>query len=143
MRCYEKGHEMLSQLGGNLPGKVTHIEGSLIQDIYRCEVELKAVTKDIPWEAVGRRDHYFVGAYPFCADILPNVDPDTRKARPEREAQTTLAAALENARVQFGPTFFTALRAYDGDITAVWEKILGDHHSQPLIEAGVLLVDHG
>jgi phage replication initiation protein len=142
MRCYEKGPEMVAKLGGHLPSTVTHIEGSRVEDIYRCEVEFKAVTKDIPWEAVERRDHYFVGAYPFCSDILPNVHPDTRKTRPEREAQVSLAAALENARVQFGPTLFTALHAYGGDITAVWQKILGDHHSQPLIEAGVLLVDH-
>lgn len=142
MRCYEKGHEMLSKLGGNLPGKVTHLEGSPIDDIYRCEVEFKAVTVDIPWEAVERRDHYFAGAYPFCSDILPNVDADTLKRRPEREAQVTLAAALENCRVQFGPTLFTALHAYRGDMTAVWEKVFGDHHSQPLLEAGVLLVDH-
>jgi phage replication initiation protein len=142
MRCYEKGYEMLAKLGGNLPGKVTHIEGSRIEDIYRCEVEFKAVTTDIPWDVVARRDQYFAGAYPFCADILPNVQADTLKRRPEREAQTSLAAALENCRVQFGPTLFTALRAYHGDITAVWEKILGGNHSQPLLEAGVLLVDH-
>lgn len=142
MRCYEKGHEMLAKLGGHLPGKVTHIENSRIEDIYRCEVELKAVTKDIPWEVVERRDHYFAGAYPFCADILPNVDADILKCRPEREAQVSLAASLENARVQFGPTFFTALHAYGGDMTAVWDKIMGDHHNQALIEAGVLLVDH-
>ena len=36
----------------------------------------------------------------------------------------------------------TALHAYHGDITAVWEKILGDHHNHALLEAGVLLVDH-
>lgn len=142
MRCYEKGHELLAKLGGNLPGKVTHIDGSPIDDIYRCEVEFKAVTVDIPWEAIERRDHYFAGAYPFCADLLPNVDVNTLKRRPEREAQASLSAALENCRVQFGPTLFTALRAYGGDITAVWEKVCGDHHSQPLLEAGVLLVGH-
>lgn len=142
MRCYEKGFEMLAKLGGNLPGKTTHIEGSRIEDIYRCEVELKAVTTDIPWEVIERRDQYFAGAYPFCADVLPNVEADILKRRPEREAQTSLSAALENCRVQFGPTLFTALHAYHGDITAVWEKILGDHHNHALLEAGVLLVDH-
>lgn len=142
MRCYEKGHEMLAKLGGNLPGKVTHIEGSRIEDIYRCEVELKAVTTDIPWEVVERRDQYFAGAYPFCADVLPGVEADILKRRPEREAQTSLSAALENCRVQFGPTLFTALHAHHGDIMAVWEKIIGGHHNQPLLEAGVLLVDH-
>lgn len=142
MRCYEKGHEMLAKLGGFLPGKVTHIEGSKIEDIYRCEVELKAVNRDIPWEVIDRRDQYFAGSYPFCAEVLPGVEVDILKRRPERESQVSLAAALENCRVQFGPTIYTALMAYQGDITAVWDKIIGDHHSQPLIEAGVLLVDH-
>ena len=142
MRCYEKGFEMRAKLGGNLPGKVTHIEGSRVEDIYRAEVELKAVTSDIPWDVVDRRDQYFAGAYPFCADVLPGIEPDILKRRPEREAQTSLSAALENCRVQFGPTLFTALHAYHGDMTAVWEKIIGDHHNQPLLEAGVLLVDH-
>jgi len=53
-----------------------------------------------------------------------------------------LAAALENCRIQFGPTLFTALMAYEGDMTAVWDKIIGDHHCQALLEAGVLLVSH-
>lgn len=142
MRCYEKGFEMVSKMGGNLPGKVTHIEGSRVEDIYRAEVELKAVSTDIPWDVVERRDQYFAGAYPFCADVLPGIEPDILKRRPEREAQTSLSAALENCRVQFGPTLFTALHAYHGDMTAVWEKIIGYGHNQALIEAGVLLVDH-
>lgn len=142
MRCYEKGYEMVAKLGGNLPGKVTHVEGSRIEDIYRCEVELKAVTTDIPWEVIERRDQYFAGAYPFCADVLPGVEADILKRRPEREAQTSLSAALENCRVQFGPTLFTALHAHHGDIMAVWDKVIGSHHNQTLLEAGVLLVDH-
>lgn len=146
MRCYEKGHEMAAKLVGKLgfplPGRIATVDGVPIDDIYRCEVEFKAVTVDIPWDAIERRDHYFVGAYPFCADVLPNVESDALKRRPEREAQVSLAVALENCRIQFGPTLFTALHAYRGDITAVWDKILGDHHSQPLLEAGVLLVDH-
>ena len=142
MRCYEKGFEMVSKMGGNLPGKVTHIEGSRVEDIYRAEVELKAVSTDIPWDVVERRDQYFAGAYPFCADVLPGIEPDILKRRPEREAQTSLSAALENCRVQFGPTLFTALHAYHGDMTTVWEKIIGYGHNQALIEAGVLLIDH-
>ena len=142
MRCYEKGFEMVSKMGGNLPGKVTHIEGSRVEDIYRAEVELKAVSTDIPWDVVERRDQYFAGAYPFCADVLPGIEPDILKRRPEREAQTSLSAALENCRVQFGPTLFTALHAYHGDMTTVWEKIIGHSHNQALLEAGVLLVDH-
>jgi DNA relaxase NicK len=141
MRCYEKGFEMLSRIK-RLPGECTHIDGFKVEDIYRCEVELKASNTDIPWEVIERRDQYFAGSYPFCADILPNVEADILQRRPQREPQLDLAVALENCRIQFGPTIYTALMAYQGDMTAVWQKIIGDHHNQSLIEAGVMLVDH-
>jgi hypothetical protein len=74
--------------------------------------------------------------------VLPNVEADILMRRPQRAPQIELLAALENCRVQFGPTLFTAMRAFQGDMTAVWDKVVGDHHSQTLLEAGVLLVDH-
>lgn len=141
MRCYEKGFEMAGKVK-RLLGELTHIDGFKVEDIYRCEVELKAVSTDIPWEVIERRDQYFAGAYPFCADVLPGVEADILQRRPEREPQTDLAVALENCRIQFGPTIYTALMAYGGDITAVWDKIIGREHNQSLIESGVLLVDH-
>jgi DNA relaxase NicK len=142
MRCYEKGFELAAKYAARMPVTIKQIDGKNVEDIYRCEVEFKATGTDIPWEIIERRDQYFAGAYPFCADILPNVEADILMRRPERAPQTELAAALENCRIQFGPTIFTALSAYQGDMTAVWEKIIGSHHSQVLLEAGVLLVDH-
>lgn len=140
-RSYEKGFEMVAKMRG-LPGVCTSIDGHRVEDIYRCELELKAESRPIGWEVVDRRDQYFAGAYPFCADVLPGVEADILQRRKERAPQMSLAAALENARLQFGPTFYTALRAYHGDMTAVWDKIIGDHHSDDLLQAGVLLVDH-
>jgi hypothetical protein len=70
------------------------------------------------------------------------VDADILMRRPQRDPQIDLKAALENCRIQFGPTIFTAMMAYNGDITAVWDKIVGTHHNPALLEAGVLLVDH-
>lgn len=141
-RAYEKGFETINKLGVRLPGECTHIDGKLIENIYRCELELKAENGLIPWEVIERRDQYFSGAYPFCADVLPGIEADILMRRPERAVQATLAAALENCRIQYGPTIFTALKAYGGDMTAVWDKVIGDHDSQVLIEAGVLLVEH-
>jgi DNA relaxase NicK len=141
MRCYEKGFELLGKMG-RLPGECTHIDGFKVEDIYRCEVELKASSVDIPWECIDRRDQYFAGAYPFCADVLPGVEADILQRRPEREPQMTLAAALENCRIQYGPALFTALRAYGGDMTTVWDKVVGTEHCQRLVEAGVLMVEH-
>ena len=140
-RAYEKGFEMVGK-ARNLPGRVTHVDGHAIENIYRCEVEFKAVDVDIGWDVVERRDEYFAGSYPFCAEVLPGIDADILQRRPQRAAQIDLAIALENCRIQYGPTLFTALAAYQGDMTGVWDKIIGKKHNQALIEAGVLLVDH-
>lgn len=140
-RAYEKGFEMASKIRG-LPGLLTEIDGHKIEDIYRCEIELKAATSDIPWSVIERRDQYFAGSYPFCADVLPGIEADILQRRKERAPQADLATALENCCIQFGPTLYTALMAYKGDMTAVWDKIIGSHHCQPLLEAGVLLVEH-
>lgn len=140
-RAYEKGFEMASKMRG-LPGLLTEIDGHKVEDIYRCELELKAGTTEIDWSVIERRDQYFAGAYPFCADVLPGIESDILMRRKERAPQRDLAAALENCCIQFGPTLFTALHAFHGDMTAVWDKVIGSHHCQPLLEAGVLLVDH-
>lgn len=140
-RSYEKGFEMVGKMG-RLPGQCTHIDGARVEDIYRCELELKAKVSPIGWDVIERRDQYFAGAYPFCADVLPGIEADILKRRKERAPTNDLAVALENCRIQFGPTLFTALMAYDGDMTAVWDKVIGKQHNEALVAAGVLLVDH-
>lgn len=141
-RGYEKGFEIASKMPESLGAGLTHIDGFPIQDIYRCEVELKSETKPIPFEVVERRDQYFAGSYPFLADLLPGVEADILQRRPERHSQRSLQAALENCRVQYGATIFTALAAYHGDVFAVWSKICGSAHNPNLLAEGVLLVDH-
>ena len=138
-RAYEKGFEMAAKVPGIT---VTHIDGCPVEDIYRCELELKSEGASIPWEAIERRDQYFAGAYPFLADLLPEVECDILMRRPERAPQTDLLAALSHCRTQYGATLFTALRAYHGDMTRVWDQIIGDKHNDSLLAAGVLLVDH-
>lgn len=138
LRCYEKGYE----LAANHPG-LTHVDGFPIEDIYRVELELKSTkSADIPFDVIRRRDQYFAGAYPFCADILPGVEADILQRRPEKAPQRDLAAALANVRQQYGATLFTALHAYHGDMGAVWDLVCGDKHNPALLEAGVLLADH-
>jgi DNA relaxase NicK len=140
-RGYEKGFEMLAKLG--LAGRdVTHIHGHPVEGIYRCEVELKAKTRPIPWELIGQRDQYFAGCYPFLAELMPEVQCDILMRRPERAPQIDLAAMLDTIRLQYGSALFTALVAHDGDICAVWDKIVGRTHHEELLAAGVLLVEH-
>jgi DNA relaxase NicK len=140
-RGYEKGWEMASKVP-SLLSSITHIDGFKVEDIYRCEVELKAQNRPIDWEVIERRDQYFAGSYPFLADLLPGVEADILQRRPERAPQIELKAALANLRHQFGATIYTALHAYHGDVFAVWNQIVGERHNPALLEAGVLLVDH-
>ena len=137
-RAYEKGYELAAKSGGTL----TAINGKPIEDIYRCELELKAENRPIPWDVIAGRDQYFCGAYPFCADVLPGVEADILMRRKERMPQIELQAALAHMRTQFGSTLFTALSAYHGDMGAVWEKVCGREHNLRLVEAGVLMVEH-
>jgi len=142
-RAYEKGYEMVAKFGPGLSGLgISQIDGKRVEDIYRCELELKAESGPIPWDCIGRRDHYFAGSYPFCSDVLPGVEADVLMRRPSRAPQSDLAAALANCKTQYGAALFTALTAYHGDLGAVFERIVGDHHSDALLEAGVLLVEH-
>lgn len=138
-RGYEKGLQLAAQHKGVT---ITAIDGKPVRDIYRCEVELQAESRPIPWEVVDRRDQYFAGAYPYLADVLPGVEADILMRRPERAPQLDLAEALAQCKRQFGGTLFTALHAMHGDIGAVWEQIVGDKHNPDLLAAGVLLVEH-
>ena len=140
-RFYEKGWEMMAKFPEHLR-QGAKIDGFPVEGIYRSEIELKAKTRPLPWEVIERRDEYFAGAYPFCAEILPGIEPDILQRRPERQAQRDLVAALANCRQSYGNILFTALHAYQGDIGAVWDQIVGEKHSDALVSAGVLLVDH-
>jgi DNA relaxase NicK len=142
LRGYEKGLEMLSKMPDSMAANVTHIDGFKVEDIYRVEVEFKTTTRPLDWAMVDNRDQYFAGAYPFCGDVLPGVEADILQRRPERQPQTDLAVALAHCRMQYGRTLFTALHAYEGDISEVWRRICGTDHNEALVEAGVLLVEH-
>lgn len=140
-RAYEKGFELRARMGRS-GESCTHIDGYPIEDIYRCELELKPKATVVPWEAVERRDQYFAGSYPFLGKLLPGVEADILMRRPERAPQTSLKVALANARTQFGSTLFTACTAYGGDFGRVWSEIVGTCHNADLLAAGVLQVDH-
>jgi phage replication initiation protein len=136
LRGYEKGLEMAQ--GTTL----THIDGVPIQDIYRLELELKAKTSALPVDLIDNRDQYFAGAYPYLQSVLADVQPEILVMRRERGPQLDLARALAVIRRQYGNTLFTAAVAHHGDFGAVWSKVVGNKHSEALLRAGVLLVDH-
>jgi phage replication initiation protein len=141
LRCYEKGFELLKDVKKR-KDEITHIGGDRVEDIYRVEVEFKAVDKFIPWFAVLDRDAYFAGAYPFCARVLDQAELRVMDSVPSLKAQVTLDNALENCRVSYGAILRTALDAFDGDREAVLSRVLALTQSDALIRAGVLTVAH-
>jgi phage replication initiation protein len=138
MRAYEKGYEQARKYP-NL--QVTHWDGVPIADWYRLELELKAKNQPLPDDLIENRDQYFAGAYPYLQSVL-DVEPQVLRMSREKGPQRSLASMLEIIRQQYGNSLFTALTAYQGDIGAVWDKIIGTQHNQKLLEDGVLMVDH-
>jgi phage replication initiation protein len=138
LRCYEKGLELVKSFPA---GTVTELNGIPVQDIYRVELELKASDGPLPQDIIDNRDQYFAGAYPYLQTLI-DVKPEVFVQPREKGPQNSLASMLANVRRQYGSTLFTALMAHQGDIGAVWEKIVGHKHNDDLLAAGVLLVDH-
>lgn len=160
-RGYEKGKQILGpQITAAIQSEredfdplpwLTHCttttqDGELVAantlDWFRHELELKPKSNPLPEDLIDRRDQYFVGAYPYLNSVLEGVESQAFMVR--RDAQPKLEAnlAAEAIRRQWGPTLFTLLAAHKGDVGAVWDKIVGHKHSQALLEAGVMLVDH-
>lgn len=137
-RGYEKGYELVK---GFPLGSIREIDGVPVGDIFRLELELKAKQGPLPVDLIDKRDQYFAGSYPYLQTVI-DVQPEVFVQARERGPQTDLAAMLANVRHQYGSTLFTALMAYQGDIGAVWDKIVGEKHNEALLAAGVLLVDH-
>lgn len=128
-------HTTVVQRGGEIVAANTF-------DWFRHEVELKPKSRPLPEDLIDRRDQYFVGAYPYLSTVLEGVESQAFIARRDVQPKLELNLRLEAMRMQWGNTLFTALAAHSGDVGAVWEKIVGRKHSQSLLEAGVLLVDH-
>jgi phage replication initiation protein len=138
LRAYEKGYQMAQKYPGL---KITNFDGVPIGDLYRLELELKSKNQDLPVDLIENRDQYFAGAYPYLQAVL-QVEPQIFKQSKDKGPQRCLASMLEIMRTQYGNTLFTACAAYDGDISAVWNKIVGSSHNENLLAEGVLLVDH-
>jgi DNA relaxase NicK len=135
-RGYEKGLQLADG------SDITHIDGVPVGDWYRLELELKAKEGPLPDDLIDRRDQYLAGAYPYLQQLLADVEPEILVNLRERVPQLDLQAALDHVRTQWGRTLFTALVAHHGDISAIWQRIVGKEHNDDLVRAGVLLVEH-
>lgn len=145
VRAYEKGYQLAKEwslrlkaqgLGSRSAAGMT-IDDVPVEDIFRVEVELKPDPEMFPPDVMVNRDSYFSGCYPYLASLV-EAKPDTFKLTAQRKAINEVDSALLEMRRQWGDTLFTALMVHQGDMTAVWDKIVGTKHSPALLKAGVL-----
>jgi len=142
LRCYEKGFELLKDMPRSQRDSVTDIGGHLVENIYRVELELKDVDKLIPWEAISGRDSIFASAYPFCAELLPNL-PIWRMANlPDFKARASIDTAADNCRTSYGRTLRALLMVNRGDKAATLDMVLAAQPSDRLVESGALTIDY-
>ena len=145
LRAYEKGFQMVanSVIPEGMKKKKTNKNQTRIEEIYRVEMECKATKLfRLPWGMIRRRDEYFAGAYRFNAQLLPEVEPDILQRDPRLTPKRELAAFLELIKHQYGKVLYTALTAHKGDVSAIWDRIVGKEDHPGLVEAGVLMVEH-
>lgn len=147
LRAYDKGYQLLAEWNNALaPGEQPYtvedlqIDGCLLSNLFRVELEIKLPPQDFPTDILERSDSYFSGAYPYLATLVA-ARPETFCLTPQRAAQLTLDQALGHIRRQWGNTLFTALAVHGGDFLPVWDKIVGKEHSQSLIERGVMFAE--
>jgi len=142
VRAYDKGYQLGKQWGLDLVNRVDDFlpGGGRLADIFRVELELKLKPEEFPTDILLNTDSYFAGAYPYLATLVES-DPSTFCLTPQRMAQLDVDQALAHIRKQWGPTLFTALMVHEGNLTAVWDKIVGSKHSKSLLERGVLFAN--
>lgn len=136
-RGYEKGLQLAALC--KIPD-ITHINGAPVADMYRCELEVKAKSGTLPGDLIDNRDQYFAGAYPYLQHVLHDVEPEVLKIDRRLAAKCQLDRRLATIREMFGTSLYTALVVNQGDIGAVWERIVGKQHNEDLIRAGALLL---
>lgn len=146
-RFYEKGWKLLKDVPASMRDGVTQIsiDGSGLVDpgnVYRCEVEFKAADDYVvPWTMLTDRDRFFAGAYPFCANLLPQVPPLERQRLPEWGPQMTIARSIDNVRRSYGAVLRTLYDLHGRDANKLLGLLMAETPAQNLIDAGVLTVE--
>jgi phage replication initiation protein len=142
-RGYEKGLQLTAGTDQEYVQITTDqgIEKVPAQDMYRCELELKAKSGALPFDVIDHRDHYFAGSYPYLQHVLHEVEPEALLIDRRVAARADLDRRLQAIRSMYGTTLFTALTVHGGDIGAVWERIVGRKHNADLVRAGALFLE--
>lgn len=153
IRCYEKGWELLKDVPEGWkkdPDMLIDLEdGSGLvkaRDLYRVEVELKAVDGAVlPWACLTDRDAYFAGSAPFCAGLVDAAPRRVYTLPTEFNQKLALAAAVEHARIQSGGVWSALARLYGAETVEqkarIFDLMTSGRVSDRLKQSGVLMLD--
>jgi len=133
-RGYDKGCEIRVKSG--MTG-MTHINGARVEDLYRLEVEFKAVDGiELPEDFVRERDRYFAGAFPYLADVVQAAPMRPFRIPRQYSTHADLTRGLASCRQAYGSMLLAAEKVYGGNRNAVWAQIVGEQISDRWIAAG-------
>lgn len=153
IRCYEKGWELLKDVPETWktdPDMFFDLEDGnglvRVRDVYRVEVELKAVEDVVlPLACLTDRDGYFAGAAPFCAELVEAAPRRAYALPSEFNEKLALAAAMEHARRQSGGVWRALAKIYGAETVEqkarIFDLMTSGKVSEKLKSAGVLMLD--
>lgn len=150
-RIYEKGLEVFAKLPEEMQFQsecreleALEAQGQAPQvafkadDWLRIEVEYRRQGKDIllPLDMMLRRDEYFAGAYPYCADALGVAD-GVRPAGLKSDFDVDLLALMAHAKNSYG-SLIHSLKELGFRDSEVVEYLSSGRNNNKLVRSGLL-----
>lgn len=157
-RCYEKGLQLFGKNPASsitraaMTGVLKSVPGQLLidqlgenwkkklDDWYRVEIQYRHDKKrPLRLDMLTRCDENFAGAYPFCAELLPQVDP----IRPDYiidDAEAKVITQTRACRDSYGGLLNTLHAIVGLSKEECFDFLVGDQPSKKLREAGIMNV---
>lgn len=144
-RIYEKGLEVFAHLPGELRemsearALVFNLEDKAFADSWlRVEIEFTRQKKerDLPLDMLTKRDEYFAGAYPYCADALGVAD-GLRPLTLKTDLEVDLIKLISNLKRSYGSVVHTMKELQFTDKEVV-EHITSGTNNNRLVKSGML-----
>lgn len=145
LRAYEKGLEVYAHLPDDLRemsesrALVFNLEDKEFADSWlRLEVEFSRQKKerDLPLEMLVKRDEYFAGAYPYCADAL-GVGDGLRPVTLKTDLEVDFIKLIGNAKRSYGSLVHTMKELGFTDADVVVYLSSGVNNNK-LVKSGML-----
>jgi phage replication initiation protein len=143
VRIYEKGLEVFANLPKDLRDAsdaralVFSLDDQQYADRWlRIELEFTRQKRDLPLDMLLKRDEYFAGAYPYCADSLGLAD-GLRPVSLKDDTEVDLIKLIGHGKRAYGSLIFTLKELGFTDAEVV-QYLSGDRPNAKLVRSGML-----